>query len=102
MGVTPVLGEKVDIVKCAQPTIPDFCQSPKCNSWKHISTLSSPTRFAEFVQGSSHLTQDEVLGYSQVDDWDGEGGSGADEVGDDHLHNAAQLTDDDSSDEVSE
>jgi len=80
----------------------DYCQSPKCNSWKHISTLSSPTRFAEFVQGSSHLTQDEVLGYSQVDDWDGEGGSGADEVGDDHLHNAAQLTDDDSSDEVSE
>ncbi len=28
-----------------------FCSSPKCDAWRVASRLSSPTRFAEFVQG---------------------------------------------------
>ena len=65
-----------------------FCKSPKCDAWKITSRLNSPTRFAEFVEGTfrkkniymkfgfeivvmflgaSHLTQDEVMNYSHVD-----------------------------------
>ena len=70
-----------------------FCQSPKCDAWKHISTLKSPTRFAQFVQGNSHLTQEEVMDYSQADFDDD-----LIESYEDEEHNV-QLTDDDSSDD---
>ena len=45
----------------------NYCQSPKCAAWKVASRLQSPTRFAEFVQGSPHVTEDEVMSYSHVD-----------------------------------
>merc|ERR1712179_428837 len=51
----------------ALESLREFCQSPKCNSWKITSRLESPSRFAEFVQGSNHITENEVLEYSQVD-----------------------------------
>ena len=79
----------------ALASLREFCQSPKCNSWKITSRLESPTRFAEFVQGSSHLTQHEVMEYSQV------------EFNDDDLpghmenhSNHPEMTDDDSSDDT--
>ena len=61
-------------------------------------------RFAEFVQGSSHLTQDEVMDYSQVSDFD-------EEMMNETLEGVprtespdqqAQLTDDDSSDDTTD
>ena len=61
------------------------CQSPKCDSWRTISRLQSPTRFAEFVQGSPHLTEKEVMEYSHLEEED--------------LVNEAVMTDDESSDE---
>merc|ERR1719367_582979 len=45
----------------------DFCQSPKCDSWKITSRLESPSRFAQFVKGSDHITDKEVFEYSRVD-----------------------------------
>jgi len=45
----------------------DFCQSPKCDSWKITSRLESPSRFAQFVKGSDHITDKEVFEYSKVD-----------------------------------
>jgi len=72
-----------------------YCASPKCDAWKVASRLQSPTRFAEFVQGSPHISQGEVMEYSrsesfggfdETDDEDEPAGSGA---GQPHL-----LTDD--------
>jgi len=97
----------------------EFCQSPKCNAWKHISSLKSPTRFAEFVQGSSHISQDEIMDYSNTSDFedelersfDGAGGgddaepghpSDANDVTGNGRGNQPQFTDDDSSDDTTE
>ena len=53
-------------------------------------------RFAEFVEGASHLTQEEVMSYSQADfDSDDDDSN----VGD-QTNQRASLTDDDSSDEI--
>ncbi|XP_047740031.1 nuclear envelope integral membrane protein 1 isoform X2 [Hyalella azteca] len=59
----------------------NYCRSPDCNAWKTLSRLRSPQsldrkeprpyrpcrsripRFAEFVEGSSHLLDDEILQY---------------------------------------
>ncbi|XP_035657847.1 nuclear envelope integral membrane protein 1-like [Branchiostoma floridae] len=42
-----------------------FCNSPDCNTWKTVSRLEkcSPVRFAKFVEGDSHLSEDEVCAY---------------------------------------
>ncbi len=53
-------------------------------------------RFAEFVQGSSHLTQDEVMNYSQVDFAD----ESSNDEGNGGANRTASLTDDESSDEI--
>jgi len=79
----------------------EFCQSPKCNAWKHISSLKSPTRFAEFVQGDSHVTQNELLEWTDFEqelDQSGEGTSNNQGGGTDTPQ--PQLTDDDSSDDT--
>ena len=47
-----------------------FCASPKCNSWSVIPRLSTPQRFAEFVNGSPHVSSDEVIQYSHAIDDD--------------------------------
>jgi hypothetical protein len=75
----------------------NFCQSPKCNVWKLTSKLTTPSRFAEFVEGSSHLTQQEVMNYSQVD-FDDEDTST--EEGDGVTRRASSLTDDESNDDL--
>ncbi|XP_068197457.1 nuclear envelope integral membrane protein 1 [Antennarius striatus] len=36
------------------------CSSPEFNSWKVVSRLQSPKRFADFVEGSPHLMPNEV------------------------------------------
>merc|ERR1711874_264600 len=43
----------------------NYCKSPQCPQWKTVSRLASPRRFAEFIEGSPHLTEDEVIEYSQ-------------------------------------
>ncbi|KAG8585665.1 hypothetical protein GDO81_005103 [Engystomops pustulosus] len=37
-----------------------YCSSPDFQAWKVISRIQSPKRFADFVEGSSHLTSNEV------------------------------------------
>nr|XP_018903493.1 PREDICTED: nuclear envelope integral membrane protein 1-like isoform X2 [Bemisia tabaci] len=39
------------------------CSSPDCNQWRTILKLKDPLRFAKFMEGSSHLADDEVLEY---------------------------------------
>ena len=54
-----------------------FCQSPSSNPWKMVTKVRNPGRlvsflyllsnqfrFAEFVDGSPHLTEEEVMSYS--------------------------------------
>ncbi|XP_054552694.1 nuclear envelope integral membrane protein 1 isoform X2 [Talpa occidentalis] len=42
-----------------------YCNSPDCSPWRTISRIQSPKRFADFVEGSSHLTPKEVSIYEQ-------------------------------------
>ncbi|CAH2224417.1 nuclear envelope integral membrane 1 isoform X1 [Pelobates cultripes] len=37
-----------------------FCSSPDFAAWKVVSRIQTPKRFADFVEGSSHLTPNEV------------------------------------------
>ncbi|KAF6340021.1 nuclear envelope integral membrane protein 1 [Rhinolophus ferrumequinum] len=42
-----------------------YCNSPDCSAWKTVSRIQSPKRFADFVEGSSHLTPNEVSVHEQ-------------------------------------
>ncbi|ELU07958.1 hypothetical protein CAPTEDRAFT_178472 [Capitella teleta] len=42
-----------------------YCRSPECNAWKTISRMHSPSRFANFVEGESHLSDEEVYDYDR-------------------------------------
>ncbi|XP_035513193.1 nuclear envelope integral membrane protein 1 [Morone saxatilis] len=37
-----------------------YCNSPEFSPWKAVSRLQSPKRFADFIEGSPHLMQNEV------------------------------------------
>ena len=37
------------------------CRSPDCNAWKTISRVKTPQRLAAFVEGDSHLSDNEVI-----------------------------------------
>ncbi|CAH1774196.1 unnamed protein product [Owenia fusiformis] len=41
----------------------EYCRSPQCDAWKTISRLGTPQRFANWMEGDSHLTDDEILNY---------------------------------------
>ncbi|KYN23281.1 PREDICTED: nuclear envelope integral membrane protein 1 isoform X2 [Trachymyrmex cornetzi] len=38
----------------------NYCSSPECNPWKTVLKLKDPIRFARFMQGESHLLEDEI------------------------------------------
>ncbi|KAI8126820.1 Nuclear envelope integral membrane protein 1 [Lucilia cuprina] len=38
-----------------------FASSPDCNQWRVMSKLRDPMRFAAFVEGASHLRDEEIL-----------------------------------------
>lgn len=40
-----------------------YCSSPDCAQWKIMLKLNDSQRFASFVEGNSHLSDDEVLDY---------------------------------------
>lgn len=62
-----------------------YCSSPECNQWKTVIKLRDPLRFAKFMEGSSHLDDEEVLAFeTDMKDYDND-----------------LLTDDDSSDSAS-
>jgi len=44
-----------------------FCRSPESKPWQTVTKLRSPGRFAEFIEGSPHLTEAEVMEYSHWD-----------------------------------
>ncbi|XP_042638142.1 nuclear envelope integral membrane protein 1 [Orycteropus afer afer] len=43
----------------------EHCKSPDCSAWKTITRIQSPKRFADFVEGSYHLTPNEVSVHEQ-------------------------------------
>ncbi|XP_005188595.2 nuclear envelope integral membrane protein [Musca domestica] len=48
-----------------------FASSPNCNQWRVMSKLRDPLRFAAFVEGASHLRDEEILRFeSSKDDED--------------------------------
>lgn len=40
-----------------------YCSSPQCKQWNTVLKLRDPSRFASFMEGSSHLMDDEILEY---------------------------------------
>ncbi|KAF6206918.1 hypothetical protein GE061_018154 [Apolygus lucorum] len=40
-----------------------YCSSPECNQWKTVLRLKQPVRFAKFIEGASHLEDEEVLAF---------------------------------------
>ncbi|KAA0707245.1 Nuclear envelope integral membrane protein 1 [Triplophysa tibetana] len=43
----------------------NYCSSPDFNTWKTVSRLQSPKRFADFIEGSPHLLSNEVSVHTQ-------------------------------------
>jgi hypothetical protein len=41
----------------------DFCSSPECKQWSLMRKLKDPVRFSSFVEGSSHIVDNEILNY---------------------------------------
>lgn len=76
----------------------EFCSSPEAKPWRTMLKLRDPSRFASFIEGNSHLEDDEILDYettqadiTYTDDSD---------VSEDE--NRPEKVDDDSSAEISE
>ncbi|XP_076342086.1 nuclear envelope integral membrane protein-like [Tachypleus tridentatus] len=40
-----------------------YCESPNCSPWKLTCRLKDPVRFARFIEGESHLSDQEILEY---------------------------------------
>jgi len=45
----------------------NYCRSAESKPWRTVLRLKSPERFAEFIEGSPHLTEAEVVEYSHWD-----------------------------------
>lgn len=60
------LREGLTETKKALDKLRSFCQSPKCDSWKYMSRLKNPKKFASFVSGDSHISDQEVRLYDSV------------------------------------
>ena len=44
----------------------EYVKSPNCKQWKTVMNLSQPTRFASFVEGEAHITQDETIEHGKI------------------------------------
>ncbi|KAK6183454.1 hypothetical protein SNE40_010933 [Patella caerulea] len=42
-----------------------YCKSPECQTWKVISRIKSPSKFASFVEGEDHLSDDDYHYHSE-------------------------------------
>ncbi|XP_043526114.1 nuclear envelope integral membrane protein 1 [Frieseomelitta varia] len=51
--------EGIRETKKALNELKEYCASPKCNPWKTVLRLKDPIRFAKFMEGDSHLSDDE-------------------------------------------
>ncbi|XP_054859099.1 nuclear envelope integral membrane protein 1 [Eublepharis macularius] len=71
----------------------EFCSSPEFSAWKAVSRIQSPKRFADFVEGSSHLTPNEISVHEQ------EYGLGGSFLEDQLFEEEGEETNDDSFDE---
>jgi len=49
--------------KKALEELKNYCLSPNCNAWNTICRLKDPLRFARFVNGETHITDEEILVY---------------------------------------
>lgn len=49
--------------KKALENLRTYCRSPECNAWTTVRRLKDPVRFARFIDGESHLNDDEILEY---------------------------------------
>lgn len=43
----------------------EFLKSPKCNAWKTVSRIKNKDRFISFVEGNSHVDDDEISAYEE-------------------------------------
>ncbi|XP_039221647.1 nuclear envelope integral membrane protein 1 isoform X3 [Crotalus tigris] len=43
----------------------EYCQSPEFSAWKAVSRIQTPKRFADFIEGASHVVPNEVSVHEQ-------------------------------------
>uniref|UniRef100_A0A8D0DJ49 Nuclear envelope integral membrane protein 1 n=1 Tax=Salvator merianae TaxID=96440 RepID=A0A8D0DJ49_SALMN len=43
----------------------EYCKSPELSAWKTVSRIQSPKRFADFIEGASHVVPNEVSMHEQ-------------------------------------
>ncbi|XP_042306932.1 nuclear envelope integral membrane protein 1 [Sceloporus undulatus] len=43
----------------------EYCSSPEFSAWKAVSRINSPKRFADFVEGASHVIPNEISVHEQ-------------------------------------
>lgn len=45
----------------------EYCSSPECDTWRLVSRLQNPTRFAQFMSSGQHIVDNEVRTHEEVD-----------------------------------
>lgn len=45
----------------------NYCSSPECRQWSTVMRLKNPSRFASFMEGSSHVLDSEIIDYETSD-----------------------------------
>ncbi|KAL4706793.1 hypothetical protein ACJJTC_018174 [Scirpophaga incertulas] len=73
------------------------CSSPDCAQWRVMLRLSDSKRFASFVEGNSHLSDDEVMDYESYA-FSMEAARKPGPVANSTRNNHLEISDDDSSD----
>lgn len=55
--------EASEATRRALEELREYCRSSECDTWRTVSRLSTPMKFASFVAGDSHLSDDEIIRY---------------------------------------
>lgn len=57
--------EGQDFTLKALAELKEHCQSPKCNTWEVVDKISTPSKFATFMNKGLHVSYDEQMAYDQ-------------------------------------
>ncbi len=72
----------------------NYCNSPDCKQWRLVRQLQDPDRFASFIEGNPHVTNQEMMLYESgiVDLSDDDSGSSASEISNAPARSSRQGT----------
>lgn len=78
--------EGAEETKRALEDLREYCRSPDCDTWRVVSRLKHPTRFASFVATGQHISDEEVKKYEDDPSaWMTSDSDGSDSEPNDHI-----------------